>query len=311
MRRLMIGLVLAVLAMAAGPTLGKPLVTLPDWKTVKVTTQDLGHGIYMLQGFGGNIGVSVGPDGIFMVDDEYAPLTKKIRAALRAISDQPVRFVVNTHWHMDHVGGNENFAKAGALIIAHKETRRIMAMFVDTPSSPENDEAQFSPRALPMLTYDTALTFHLNGETIEVRHVAPAHTSGDSIVFFHQANVIQTGDTYFNGFYPFIDVRFGGSIDGMIALYDQLYAMADADTKIIPGHGPIANRENVREYQAMLRTVRDRVARAIAKGTTIQQLVAAKPLADLDPKWGGNLIKAGMLLPMVYKDLQKHAQAGR
>jgi cyclase len=282
----------------------KAQIELPDWETVEITTEDLGHGVYMLQGFGSNIGVYAGPDGLFMVDNEYAPLSKKIMTALSDISDQPVRFVVNTHWHRDHRGGNENFVNAGAIIIAHDETRRIMALAQQTPDL--QSEIGPSPKNLPTITYKEAMTFHLGDETIEVHYVPNVHTSGDSLVIFKNANIIQTGDMYFNGFYPFIDVPFGGSIDKMIAFYDDLYALADADTKIIPGHGPISNREDVRVYQAMLKIVRTRVATAIAKGTPLAALKAAKPLVDLDAKWGDNLITADWLLDMVYADLTTH-----
>ncbi len=169
-------------------------------------------------------------------------------------------------------------------------------------------EITSSPATLPTLTYDKSITFYLGEETIEVRHIPFVHTSGDSLVIFKKADVIQTGDMYFQGFYPFIDVQFGGSIDNMIRFYDELYAMAGPDTKIIPGHGPIANRDDVRVYQGMLKTVRNRVAIAIAKGTSVADLKAAKPLADLDPEWGDNLITADWLLDMVYADLVKNGE---
>ncbi|PHS22693.1 MAG: MBL fold metallo-hydrolase [Robiginitomaculum sp.] len=282
----------------------KAQIELPEWDTVDISTQDLGHGVYMLQGFGSNIGVYVGPDSLFMVDNEYAPLSAKIMKALSEISDKPVRFVVNTHWHRDHRGGNENFAKTGAIIIAQRETRRIMALAQKDPQL--QSEIGAAAENLPIITYDQAITFHLGDETIDVRYVPNVHTSGDSLVIFKNANVIQTGDMYFNGFYPFIDVPFGGSIDNMISFYDELYALADADTKIIPGHGPVSNRDQVRAYQAMLKTVRTRVAAAIAKGTSLNDLKTAKPLADLDAEWGDNLITADWLLGMVYADLIKH-----
>ncbi len=279
-------------------------IELPDWKTVNITTEELGHDVYMLQGFGSNIGAYVGPDGIFLIDDEYAPLSQKIMTALGKRSDQPVRYVVNTHWHRDHRGGNENFANAGAVIVAQKETRRIMALAQKTPEM--QSEIGPSAKNLPTITYDRAMTFHFGDEIIELHYVPNVHTSGDTLVIFKNANVIQTGDMYFNGFYPFIDVPFGGSIDNMIAFYDDLYELADAHTKIIPGHGPISNREEVRAYQDMLKIVRTRVALAIARGVDLQNLKAAKPLADLDAEWGDNLITADWLLDMVYADLRKH-----
>lgn len=278
-------------------------VELPDWDTVEIKTIDLGGGVYMLEGFGGNIGVLAGDDGVILVDDQYAMLTEKIVAAVAALGGGPVRFVINTHWHPDHTGGNENLGAAGAIIVAHDESRRIMLFTQEDEELKQ--QIHFAPGDIPVVTFSRAATFHINGETVEVRHIAPAHTSGDAIVIFKNADVIHTGDAYFNGFYPFIDVRFGGSIDGMIAFYDELLALAGPDTQIIPGHGPIAGRDDVRDYQAMLRQVRDRVAKAIADGVSLDDLIAAEPLADLDPKWGGNLIKAEGLLRMVHGDLSR------
>jgi glyoxylase-like metal-dependent hydrolase (beta-lactamase superfamily II) len=277
------------------------LVQLPDWDTVNVTLLDLGSGIYMLEGFGGNIGVSVGEDGVFLVDDQYAPLTQKIVAAIQELSDQPIRFVINTHWHHDHTGGNENLGKAGALIIAHENARAILAL----ERMDEVSKRKVHPPAesLPVITFDSTVTFHLNGQTIQVFHIESAHTDGDAVVHFREADVIHTGDAYFNGFYPFIDLEHGGSIDGMILFHDQLIALSGPKTRIIPGHGPVASREDVQRYQTMLKTVRDRVSEAILQGQSLAELIAAEPLADLDPEWGGNLIKAPMLLSMVHANL--------
>jgi glyoxylase-like metal-dependent hydrolase (beta-lactamase superfamily II) len=282
------------------------LVKLPDWDTVEITTVDLGNGIYMLEGFGGNIGVSVGTDGVFLIDDQYAPLTPKVVTAIEKLSDQPIRFVINTHWHADHTGGNENFGKMGALIVAHDNARAVLAL-----GSKDETSGKLVPppaKSLPVETFNDTVTFYLNGQTVHVFHIAPAHTDGDAVVHFREANVIHTGDAYFNGFYPFIDVEHGGSIDGMIAFYDQLLALADTDTRIIPGHGPVATRADVQSYQAMLKIVRDRVAAAIAAGQSLEDLTAANPLADLDPQWGDNLIKAPLLLSMVYADLSRARQ---
>ncbi len=303
MRRLAMVLATAIATMGIAQA---QLIKLPDWDTVEMKTVDLGSGIYMLEGFGGNIGVSVGADGVFLIDDQYAPLTPKVVAAIEKLSDQPIRFVINTHWHGDHTGGNENLGKMGALIVAHDNARAVLAL-----GSKDEASGKWLPppaKSLPVETFNDTVTFYLNGQTVHVFHIAPAHTDGDVVVHFREANVIHTGDAYFNGFYPFIDVEHGGSIDGMIAFYDQLLALADADTKIIPGHGPVATRADVQRYQAMLKTVRDRVAAAIAAGQSLEDLTAANPLADLDPEWGGNLIKAPVLLSMVYADLSRAKQ---
>jgi glyoxylase-like metal-dependent hydrolase (beta-lactamase superfamily II) len=298
MQRIWVALVASVAAIG---TAEAQLVQLPDWDTVDITTFDLGNGIYMLEGFGGNIGVSVGEDGVFLIDDQYAPLTPKIIAAIKELSDQPIRFVINTHWHDDHTGGNENLGKLGALIVAHDNTRAVLVLA-------RMDEALQKkvappPESLPVISFDNTVTFHLNGETIHVFHIDSAHTDGDAVVHFREADVIHTGDAYFNGFYPFIDVAHGGSIDGMIAFYDQLIALSGPNTRIIPGHGPVAARDDVQRYQTMLKTVRDRVAEAIAQGQSLEELIAAEPLADLDPEWGDNLIKAPLLLTIVHADL--------
>lgn len=279
------------------------LVELPDWDAVTITTYDLGSGIYMLEGFGGNIGVSAGKDGVFLIDDQYAPLTQKVIAAIEKLTEQPIRFVINTHWHGDHTGGNENLGKSGALIVSHDNTRTVLAL-ARMDEAP-NGKVPPSPESLPVITFDSTVTFHLNDETIRVFHIEPAHTDGDVVVHFRDANVIHTGDAYFNGFYPFIDVEHGGSIDGMIAFYDQLLSLADAQTKIIPGHGAVANRGDVQRYQTMLKTVRTRVADAIEEGLSLEELITSEPLADLDPEWGGNLIKAPMLLSIVHADLSR------
>jgi len=294
---------LPVLSLVAFGTADAQLVQLPDWDTVEIKTDDLGSGIYMLEGFGGNIGVSIGEDGIILIDDEYAPLTEKIVAALRRLSDRPIRFVINTHWHGDHTGGNENLGKMGALILSHDNAREILAL--GTIDEASGERVLPPPKSLPVVTFNDSVTFHMNGQTVHAFHIDPAHTNGDVVVHFIEADVIHTGDAYFNGFYPFIDVEHGGSVNGMIAFYDRLLAMSGPDTRIMPGHGPVAGRDDVRHYQNMLKTVRDRVARAIAEGQSLDDLIAAEPLADLDAEWGGNLVKAPMLLSMIYADLSR------
>lgn len=278
-------------------------LALPDWKTVDIKVTHVAGSVYMIEGFGGNIGVSAGPDGLLIVDDEYAPLTGRIRAAIAKFSKAPVRFVINTHWHPDHVGGNANLKAAGGIVIAQDNTREHILAFIGNKNL--RPDEMLTADHLPIITFEKRTTLHFNSDDAEVIHIRPAHTDGDAIVFFRKANVIHTGDGFFHGFYPFIDVAAGGSIDGMIGFYDALYAMANADTKIIPGHGPLANREDVRVYQAMLKTVRERVWAAIEAGETIDSLIARKPLADLDPEWGGNLIKADGLLRMVWADLER------
>ena len=290
---------IACLSLTGGGAVAQ--VKLPEWDRVEIVTHDLGAGLYMLEGFGGNIGVSVGKDGILLVDDQYAPLTEKIRAALAKISDAPVRFVVNTHWHADHTGGNENLGAAGAVIVAHDNTRVNLIEAMDDADI----DAMLRPRpdSLPVLTFDDALTFHLNGETIVARHIPPAHTDGDVVVTFEGANVIHVGDTYFNGFYPFIDVAHGGSIDNMIAFLGDLVAMSDADTRIVPGHGAVASRTDVERYRADLIEIRGRVSDAIAGGLTLEDLIAARPLEDFNPRYASEVVGQADVLRMIYKSL--------
>ncbi len=276
---------------------------LPDWSKTPVEDRDLGHGVHMLESFGGKIGVLAGEDGVLLVDAEWPELHDKVIAAVSRISPKAIRYLVNTHWHWDHVGGDGLFAKAGAVIFSSEQTRNHILAAQREHNAPGTPYAS-DPAAIPTVTIATGTKFHLAGQTIEVIHVPPAHTDGDLIVRFVEADVIQTGDTFFHGFYPDIDQPHGGTIDGMIAFYDTLYRMCGPRTKIIPGHGPIATREDVREYQAMLREVRSRVAKAVEAGMTEEQLIAPHPLDDLDAKWGGNLIKQPYLLAIVYEELK-------
>lgn len=276
----------------------------PDWKTVPIEDHDLGGGVHMLESFGGNIGVIASDDGVLLIDAEYPELTDRIRAIVKKISPAPIRYVVNTHYHWDHVGGDANFARTGATVISSEQTLRYI---LERQASGDNPEGQYAPdpKGAPTITVGDHATIQMGDETVELIHLSNVHTDGDLLVRFVNADVIQTGDAFFNGFYPFIDVAKGGSIDGMIALCDTLYEMSGPNTKIIPGHGAIADREYTRVYGKMLRTVRDRVAAAIADGKTLDQLIAEKPLADLDPEFGGNLIKAPTLLQIVYADLSR------
>ena len=286
-------------AAAAAPALE---MAMPDWNKTPVEDRDLGHGVHMLESFGGNIGVIAGEHGVLLVDAEYPELHAKVLAALWRLSKQPVRYVIDTHWHWDHVGANSEFAKAGATLISSAETRKYIVEAQTSKETPYIPDAA----AVPSITVGSTMTFHIGGQTVEVMHVAPAHTDGDLVVRFIEADVIQTGDTFFHGFYPDIDFEHGGTIDGMIAWYDKLYALCGPQTRVIPGHGAVANRDDVREYQAMLREVRGIVARAIKAGLSEEALIASHPLDELDKKWGGNLVKAPYLLGIVYEDLKTH-----
>lgn len=277
---------------------------LPDWNKTPLEDRDLGHGVHMLESFGGNIGVLAGDDGVLLIDAEWPQLHAKVLAAVSHISAKPIRSVVNTHWHWDHVGGDGLFAKAGAVIFSSEQTREYISREQAAGQSTGDAPYARNPASIPVVTIKDGLKFHLAGQTVEIVPVPPAHTDGDLIVRFVEADIIQTGDTFFHGFYPDIDQPHGGTIDGMISFYDTLYKMCGPKTRIIPGHGPVANREDVREYQGMLREVRQRVAKAVAAGMTEEALIASHPLDDLDKKWGGNLIKQPYLLAIVYEELE-------
>src|SRR2546423_291850 len=272
-----------------------------NYDTVQVRTLKVGDGVYMLQGAGGNIGVSVGSDGVILVDDQFAPLSDKIKAAVAALGG-PIRFLLNTHWHGDHTGGNENFAKSGVVIVAHENVRRRMS--VEQFVAVFNQRVPASPTgALPVVTFTDAVTFYLNGDSINVFHVAPAHTDGDAIIWFRRANVIHMGDTFFNGRYPLIDLSSGGSIDGMVGAADRVLALADANTKIIPGPGPLGDRAALQAYRTMLATIRDRIRQAVTAGRTLEQVQAAKPTAEFDAVWGSGRITPTLFVEMLYTDL--------
>lgn len=273
-----------------------------NFDTVQVRTIDVAPGVHMLMGSGGNIGVSAGEDGAFLIDDQYAPLTEKIVAAIRELSDAPIRFVLNTHWHGDHTGGNENLGEAGAIIVAHENVRERMSVdqFVEAfdrtiPAAPEG--------ALPIVTFTDAVTFHLNGDELHAFHVENAHTDGDAIIHFRNANVVHMGDTYFAGMYPFIDLSAGGSIEGMIRAADIVLRLADAETRIIPGHGQLSNRGELRAYRDMLADVRDAVRREVAAGKSRDEVIAGRPTAAFDEVWDNGFIDGDRFAGIVYSDL--------
>ena len=275
-----------------------------DYSRVQIKTEKLSDTTYMLTGAGGNLGVSVGKDAVFVVDDQFAPLTPKIKAAIAKLSRKPVKFVLNTHWHFDHTGGNENFGKAGALIVAHENVRKRMSSeqlieFLGMPIKPSPDQA------LPIVTFTTDVTFHLNGDEVHVFHVANAHTDGDAIVQFRKSNVIHLGDVFFNKLYPFIDTSSGGTIDGMIAAADTVLALANDDTKLIPGHGPLATKDDLRNYRAMLSTIAGRVKTQIKDGKTLGDIIASKPTVEFDEAWGKGFIRPNKFVEMLWRNLPK------
>jgi glyoxylase-like metal-dependent hydrolase (beta-lactamase superfamily II) len=288
------------------PTASSP----PDFSKVEIKTTDLGDNCYMLEGQGGNITVAVAKDGIIMVDGQFAPLHDKIKAAIEAISKQPIKYLINTHFHGDHIGGNELFARDGVMVVAEANVRKRLAAGTSngltgaqTPPAPQG--------ALPSKTYTGAFKIRLNGRVADLEHIANAHTDGDTYVWFKTANVLSTGDTFTNGRYPNIDFANGGNIKGMIAASDAFLKLTNAKTRIVPGHGPLADRAALIEYRTMLITARDRMTQLVKQGNSEDDAVAAKPFADLDAKWAPTELAATNFVRVVYHSLAGKSDARR
>ena len=273
-----------------------------DFAATEVQTVKVADGLYVLMGGAaqGNIAVSVGSDGLFLVDSMYAPMHQKIMDALARISRQPIRFVVNTHLHGDHTAGNEAMAKLGAVIISHGNMRKRMA-------APQSNAPPAA--ALPVLTYSDSMTLHFNGEEIDIYHPEPAHTDGDSIIFFRHANVMHVGDVPASLRYPNIGVNDGGSVEGMMAAARQVMRVANPATKIIPGHlGPVVGFKEIQQQLDMFAAVRDRISAAIRAGKTLEEVVASKPTADFDQGRMGGAITPDRFVSLVYTDLSRKAK---
>ena len=281
-----------------------PAQAQPQFDKVEIKTDKLGDAVYMLIGAGGNMGLSIGPDGVFLIDDQFAPLTPKIEAAIKLLTPKPVSFVINTHWHGDHTGGNVNLGKAGALIVAQDNVRKRLStdQFIEFLRS---KQAPLAKEGLPVITFAQGITFHLNGDEIAVFHVPNAHTDGDAIIHFRKANIIHMGDVFFNGFYPFIDYSSGGTPDGFIAAVERVIAICDASTKIIPGHGPLASKADLIIYRDMLIGTVGKIKALVKQGKTLEDIVAAKPTADFDERWGKGFIPPARYIEMVMKGLPK------
>lgn len=264
MKRIIVGIL--------GALAGVPLALAQDFDRVEITTIPVTDNIYMLLGSGGNIGVSIGDDGTFIIDDQFAPLTDKIIAAIAALTDKPVDFVVNSHWHYDHSDGNENFGRAGAYIVAQDNSRHRMETD-QVVSLNGRQQAPYDEVGLPKITFMDAMKFYFNGNTIDLIYSGPGHTDGDAQVYFREANVMHTGDMFVRYGLPFIDQPNGGSTDGMIDAIWELAGMINDDTKIIPGHGQLATRADLLEYREMLVTIRDRLKAGIARGMSADLVV--------------------------------------
>jgi glyoxylase-like metal-dependent hydrolase (beta-lactamase superfamily II) len=275
-----------------------------DFSKVEIKVTKVAGSVYMLEGSGGNIGVSVGEDGIVIVDDQFAPLAPKIKAALKGITDKPLRFVLNTHFHGDHTGGNAQFG-TDATIIAHENVRKRLQEGGTVGGNPVPPVAK---EALPVVTFNDRATVHLNGEDIRAIHFPNGHTDGDSVIFFPKSNVVHMGDDFVTYGFPFVDVRNGGSISGMIAGVEKVLTMIPEDAKIIPGHGPISTPPDVRKFVDMLKDTRALVATAAAAGKTADQMKSDHVLAKYD-NLGKGFIKTDAWIDLLLADIQKNPAA--
>ena len=272
-----------------------------DYSKVEIKTSKLANNFYMLEGQGGTIGVLACPDGVFMVDDEFAPLSQKIVAAVKQVSDQPIRFLVNTHVHPDHTGGNENFGKMGVTIISRDELRDRLAHPVGANGAPGTPAPA---AALPLITYEGRAKFHMDGEEIELIPIPRAHTDGDTLVFFHNADVIMCGDFYRSIQYPNIDRANGGSLEGMLDGLGVLIGLAGPNTKIVPGHGPVVSRMEVMAHRDMILAIRDRVAQLVAQGKSQDEVIAAHPTADYDTRVPNSKETSDRFVTQLYAELR-------
>jgi cyclase len=264
-----------------------------------VETIKLTENIHVLMGLGGNIAVSSGADGVFIVDDDMPPVAPKIEAAVRRIQDEPVRMVFNTHWHFDHAGGNKHFGEQGALIVAHDNVRQRMS--TKQFSAFINSEVKPSPDiALPVITFDHGITFHLNGGTIRALHVPLGHTDGDAILFFEEANIVHMGDLFFNRMYPVIDITAGGSAWGMIEAISTVLPMLNEDTVIIPGHGPVGDINDLKAFREMLAIVTNRIQLLVDEGKTADEVAALNPTITFDDPWAWDFMPPERFSRLVY-----------
>lgn len=279
-----------------------------NYENVQIRTEKVADNLFVLFGAGGNIGVFADKDSVFMIDTSYAPLSAKIRATIGSISDKPIRFILITQWHRDHVGGNEYFARSGATLVAHEKVRKRLGeeQYMDffkakIPPLPES--------ARPVITFSKDVTFHMQGNDILAFNAGNAHTDGDSIVYFRGSNVIHMGDIFFSGMYPFIDLSAGGTINGVIEAVRHTLALCNSGTKIIPGHGPVTDKAGLEAYLDMLVKVRDRIAKAVKEGKSLETVIAERPTADCDQQWGKGFLKSEQFVQIVYTSLRKDQES--
>ena len=276
--------------------------TTQETETPKIASTPLADGLFMFEGAGGNSVAYVGSEGVVLVDTGFAPMDEPLRAAVGKLSNKPVRIVVNTHWHLDHVGGNQALATSKAVVVAHENVRRHMS--TDQHLAVIDRQVPASPaQALPMVTYQDRLTLHWGQEEISLIHIPAGHSDGDTVVFFRSSKVIHTGDLFFNCGYPYIDISHGGTIDGMIAAVEKLLDLADASTHIVPGHGPLATVGDLETYLKMLKDFRHAIANEVANGKDLKDILEAPPTVDLDAKWGKVFFPPEQFTEIVFKTL--------
>ena len=257
-----------------------------DFETTEVQSHELADGIYFLRGAGGNVVVSIGEQGVLMVDSQYAPMVPKLKAAIAELGGDGIDFTINTHWHFDHNGGNPVLARDGTWFVAQSNSRRMMAgrHAIDLVSFAYEQQPS-DPAAMPVMTFDREMQIHFNGETIDLMHFGPAHTTGDTAVYFRQSNAVHMGDVL-NANYPFIDAGNGGDLDGMILFCEKVLARLNEDSAVVPGHGPLLSYDDLVDYVAMLETVRNRISDMIDRGMTLEDVLEARPTADYDDRFG-------------------------
>jgi len=268
---------------------------------ITIKTEKLADNIYMLVGQGGNIGLSIGEDGIFIIDDQFARLTPKILETIRVLSDKPIKFIANTHYHGDHTGGNENFQKEGAIIMAHDNVRKRLE------ETPRRDKSMAPKEALPIITFNDKMSLYMNGEQVAIYHIDNAHTDGDAILYFTESNVMHTGDTYFRGWYPYIDLDSGGSVDGYINAVKNSLMLIDDETKIIPGHGPVSNKKEYKAFLGMMEDMKQIVLNEISKGKTEDQVANDESLTKTydDQGYSWQFINSERIRRTFYRSLKK------
>lgn len=287
---------------AAAATNAQQDAALPLDAGAELTSKQLRPGLDVLIGGGGNIGVWHGADGLIVIDDNLAPLAPKVVAAIRRIASGPIRFVINTHWHPDHTGGNELLGKAGGIVVAHDNVRRRMSeeQFIEiadlrVPAAPAG--------ALPIVTFDDSVTLYLNGDRLEVMHLGEAHTDGDAVLWWQTANVVHTGDVYDSSSYPFVDLASGGTLAGLVAALETILMRANDATVIIPGHGPVSNRRELAAYRDMVVTVGRRVREAVERGRSLDEVQGSRPTAEYDARYGQGFMTPARFVAILYRDL--------